>query len=108
MTPSKPQDRRTARRLAIHARLATFVLLAMVVAAPAFAQAIADSALKEIAAIEQMKHTLTPAEQKMSMNLVVASRLLRHQDVPAVAVRVLRDSFLNGKTNLEEDIKKVS
>jgi hypothetical protein len=108
MTPSKPQDRPTARRLAIHARLATFVLLAMVVAAPAFAQAIADSALKEIAAIEQMKHTLTPAEQKMSMNLVVASRLLRHQDVPAVAVRVLRDSFLNGKTNLEVDIKAVS
>ena len=53
---------------------------AAALSASAFAQ-LSDAARKEIQEVYAFKATLTPAEKKMSSNLVLASRLAQHQSV---------------------------
>jgi hypothetical protein len=104
MKTTSSQDRPSGRKLAVHGRLLLFLFLAVMVALPAFTQDIANSAIEQIIAIEQMKQTFTPAEQKMSTNLVLASRLARHEFVPAFAVRIVSESLRDSKGRYEVDI----
>jgi len=105
MRTASPQNRPSARTLAVHGRLVAFLLLAVLVALPAFAQGIAQSAIRQIAAIEQMKRTFTPAEQKMSSTLVVASRLARGESVPPFAAAIVRNILRDSKGRYEVDIR---
>ena len=104
MKETTPQNRPTARRLAHHARLIAFVLLAVSVATPAFAQRISEAVKRQIAEIETMKKSFTPAEQKMSSNLAVAARLMNREPVPPIAVQLLRSSLRDSKSLIDVDI----
>jgi len=105
MKTTSPQNRPSARPLVVHGRLVAFLLLAVLVALPAFAQGVAQSAIRQIAAIEQMKRTFTPAEQKMSSTLVIASRLARGESVPAFAAAIVRNILRDSKGRYDVDIR---
>ena len=105
MKTTSPQNGSFARKQSGRGRLVAILLLAVLVALPALAQKIADSAIKQIAAIEQMKASFTPAERKMSTSLVVASRLAHHQPVPAIAAQILRENLLDSKGRIEVDVR---
>jgi subtilisin family serine protease len=105
MNTACQQKTPAGRRPATYLRPLAFLVLALVFALSGFAQDIADSAIQQIIAIEQMKQTFTPAEEKMSTNLVIASRLARHESVPVFVAKILGNNFLDRKGRVEVDIR---
>ena len=84
MTRAFPQNLISRSKSVVVMRLAVCLAVVLFAAVPIFAQ-ISDSAQAQIAEIYRFKHSFTPAEQKMSWSLVLASRMARGIDVGNLA-----------------------
>jgi subtilisin family serine protease len=84
MTRAFPQNLISRSKSVVVVRLAVCLAVVLFAAVPIFAQ-ISDSAQAQIAEIYRFKHSFTPAEQKMSWSLVLASRMARGIDVGGLA-----------------------
>jgi hypothetical protein len=107
MRRTSPPNPLSAYRLTVRLGLLTLLLLAVTVAHPASRQdiGIADSAMEQIVAVEQFKQTFTPAEQKMSFNLVLASRLAQGQAIPSFLVSQAIGDQRDGLGRFNVDIR---
>ena len=107
MNRTSPYNRPSLGEFALRLGLLALLLLTVLVALPASRQdiGIADSAIQQIAAIEEMKGTLTPAEQKLSTNLVIASRMARGVPVPRFVIPMLVGSLRDARGRYHVDIE---
>jgi subtilisin family serine protease len=79
-----PQNLISRSKSVVWVRLAVCLAVVLFAAVPIFAQ-ISDSAKAQIAEIYSFKKSFTPAEQKMSSSLVLASRMARGIDLGNLA-----------------------
>lgn len=80
-------------------------LLALVVLGSATAHAqLSASAQKQIAEVGALKHHLTPAERKLSFNLLLLSREAHHQ-LPADLFRLVNKRTLDGNGNAVVEVE---
>ena len=85
MNPRSHHSAGFAARLRIAVSALTLAFVPALAVAPASAQQIGEAAKKQISEVLAFKRTLSPAEQKMSTNLVLASRLAQHQSLGPLA-----------------------
>ena len=72
-------------RLRVALSAVSFTLVTALALAPASAQQVSEAAKKQMADVLAFKRSLTPAEQKMSTRLVLASRVAQHQPLGPLA-----------------------
>jgi Subtilase family len=95
MTPPFRVHAPTSKKIAATLKVVLTLFFVVLASAPSFAQ-ISDSASQQIAEILAFKKTFSPAEQKMSSNLVLLSRRARHMPLGNLA------KFINeGKTDAQ-------